>query len=147
MLREAISICPDGVWYRADRKPLFWYTAYHSLFWLDLYLAGQVDGFTPPAPFNLDELDPSGIIPEKPYSKRELADYALFIREKYGRIFPNADEAQLTRTCEVGWGAVTYVELLLDNLRHLQHHAGQLNTLLRMEADIASPWISTRHPK
>jgi hypothetical protein len=147
MLLDAISICPDGVWFRADRKPLFWYTAYHSLFWLDLYLSGKVDGFTPPAPFTLDELDPSGIIPEKPYSKQEMTDYALVIREKCGRIFPNAEEAQLTRTCEVGWGQVSYVELLIDNLRHLQHHVGQLNTTLRMEAGTAARWISNRHPK
>jgi hypothetical protein len=147
MLRDAISICPDNVWFRADRNPLYWYTAYHALFWLDLYLSGKVDGFAPPAPFTLDELDPAGIIPEKPFSKEEMTDYALVIREKCGRLFPNADEAQFMRPCEVGWGTVSYFELLLDNLRHVQHHVGQLNTLLRMEADTAARWISKRHPK
>ncbi len=52
----------------------FWYIAYHTLFWLDLYLSGAVEGFAPPEPFTLDELDPAGVTPDRPYSKAELQD-------------------------------------------------------------------------
>ncbi len=63
MLENAIRACPDALWGDRDCKPEFWYLAYHTLFFLDLYLHDAVDGFAPPAPFTLDELDPSGKCP------------------------------------------------------------------------------------
>jgi hypothetical protein len=64
MFGNALRACPDGVWHARlwedpSEKPeysQFWYLAFHTLFWLDLYLSGAVEGFAPPAPFTLDEL-------------------------------------------------------------------------------------------
>jgi hypothetical protein len=73
-----------------------WYLAYHALFWLDLYLSGSEEGFTPPAPFTLDELDPAGLVPERPHTKDELHAYL-----EHGR-----RECQSTRVVSVpGWVA------------------------------------------
>ncbi len=71
MFGQAMNECPDELWRRqmwgerSDRPELseFWYEAYHTLFWLDLYLSGEIDTFMPPAPFSLSELDPSGVLP------------------------------------------------------------------------------------
>ena len=60
----------------------FWYIVYHTLFWLDLYLSGAVEGFAPPAPFTLDELDPAGLLPERPYTRDELQAYLEHGREE-----------------------------------------------------------------
>jgi hypothetical protein len=38
---------------------------------------------------------------------------------------------------------VSFGELLLDNMRHVQHHTAQLNVVLRERADTASPWIAS----
>ena len=66
-----MAACPDELWRVRlwDDAELpgaaeFWYIAYHTLFWLDLYLSGAVEGFAPPAPFTLDELDPAGCCPK-----------------------------------------------------------------------------------
>jgi len=48
---------------RSTRQPEVWYLAFHTLFWLDLYLSGPAEGFAPPAPFTRVELDPAGILP------------------------------------------------------------------------------------
>ena len=39
-------------------------------------------------------------------------------------------------------------EFLLNNLRHVQHHAGQLALLLRRRADVGVEWLGTKdnHP-
>ena len=50
MLGNAIDACPDELWRDKSRDPQFWYLAFHTLFYLDLYLFGSVDGFMPPAP-------------------------------------------------------------------------------------------------
>src|SRR5262252_4616370 len=86
MLDNALVACPDSLWrLRLWRDPLdhplppelaeFWYLAYHTLFWLDLYLSGSAEGFAPPAPFTLDELDPDGAVPARPYTREELRTY------------------------------------------------------------------------
>ncbi len=36
----------------------------------------------------------------------------------------------------------TVVEMILYNIRHVQHHAAQLNLLLRQKTGSATPWVS-----
>ncbi len=74
MLENAIRSCPDPLW-SAVREPPFWYLAYHTLFYLDLYLSPSINGFAPPEPFTLAELDPSGLMPDRVYSRPELLKY------------------------------------------------------------------------
>src|SRR5689334_15387440 len=40
-LSDAINACPDELWGDNTRHMIFWYTAYHTLFWFDLYLGGS----------------------------------------------------------------------------------------------------------
>ena len=57
MLKNAMTACPDEQWHgllwsvtEDDLSPdfaAFWYLSYHTLFWLDLYLTGTVEGFAP----------------------------------------------------------------------------------------------------
>ena len=58
MLENAMRACPDAVWGARLHEREFWYVAYHTLFWLDYYLAETPDGFAPPAPYGLEEFDP-----------------------------------------------------------------------------------------
>src|SRR5918998_3771476 len=82
MLEDSLLACPDELWNDRSQQPEFWYLVYHTLFWLDLYLSGSAEGFTPPAPFTLDELDPAGLLPERPYTKDELHTYLEHSRRK-----------------------------------------------------------------
>src|SRR6476661_9616683 len=82
MLENALLACPGELWSDRRRRPEFWYVVYHTLFFLDLYLSGALEGFTPPAPFNLDELDPAGRLPDRVYTKDELRMYLQHGRRK-----------------------------------------------------------------
>ena len=73
MLENAIHACPDALWGDRARQPQFWYVAYHTLFFLDLYLSDSLEGFAPPAPFTLSEIDPAGVLPDRVYSKVGIA--------------------------------------------------------------------------
>ena len=64
MLENALAACPDELWGDRSEQPEYWYLVFHTLFWLDLYLSGSAEGFSPPVPFTLDELDPAGVMPE-----------------------------------------------------------------------------------
>lgn len=137
-LDATIAACPDHLWQAAlwqhgdapPERPQFWYVAYHTLFWLDLYLTGTEDGFLPPAPFQLIEQDEHGPIPERAYTKTELRNYLAGCRERcHATIMALTDEAA-QRLCWFGWGEVSFLELLSYNLRHVHGHASQLQMLL-----------------
>lgn len=142
MLGRAIRFCPESLWGDRSRKIQYWYTAYHTLFFLDLYLDGVLEGFHPPAPFNLDELDPSGVMPPTVYSQEQLLSYLDHCRQKCRTKLTNLTADQVTEPTRIPWQTMTYGELLLDNIRHVQHHTAQLNLLLRQEIDDAPRWIA-----
>ena len=147
MLENALLACPEKLWGDRSQKPEFWYTVYHTLFWFDLYLSDSVEGFAPPAPFNLDELDPRGLIPERVYTKDELHTYLEYGRQKCrARIEALTDEKTRQRF-RFEWMDVSFAELLLYNLRHVQHHVAQLNLMLRQATDSAPGWVAKAKSK
>ena len=142
MLENAIRACPERVWSDRSRKPEFWYVAYHALFFLDFYLAETDAGFAPPAPFTLSEMDPSGLMPDRVYTQAELLRYLDHGRAKcVAAIEASTDESDRRRR-GFPWGEVSGAELFLTNLRHVQHHAAQLNLLLRQAIDAAPGWVA-----
>lgn len=143
MMDRAIVACPDELWNDQSRNPQFWYVTYHTLFFLDLYLEGALDGFQPPAPFNLDELDPAGILPATVYSKELMRDYLAHGRAKCRTIVAALTEERAAEFVRFPWlEELTYGEMLLDSIRHVQHHTAQLNLLLRQEVSNAPRWIT-----
>jgi len=142
MLENAITACPEDLWRDRAQNPEFWYVAFHTLFFLDLYLSDCVEGFTPPEPFTLDELNPDGLMPERPYTKDELINYLEHGRKKCRVTIEAITDEQLERRCGFKWVDVTEVELLLYNMRHVQHHTAQLNLILRQKIDSAPRWVA-----
>lgn len=143
MLENAMHACPDELWGDRSQRPEFWYVAYHTLFYLDLYLSNSVEGFAPPAPYNLDEMDEAGLMPERVYTKDELQSYLQHGRRKCRAMIEALTDEQARERCGFERPAVSVGELLLDNMRHVQHHAAQLNLILRQKTDSAPRWVST----
>jgi hypothetical protein len=142
MLENAIRACPDDLWGDRSRQPEFWYVAYHTLFFLDLYVAGSDEGFAPPAPFTLSEMDPTGVLPDRVYAKEELQSYLDHGREACRAAIASLTEERARARCSFSWIEMSYGELLLDNMRHVQHHAAQLNLVLRQRTDSAPRWVA-----
>jgi hypothetical protein len=123
----------------------FWYIAYHTLFWLDLYLSGsREEDFVPPSPFIWTELDPA-VSPERPYTKEELLTYLRALRRKCYATLDALTDERVHQTVEYPWAegrVVSYLELLLYNMRHVQEHAAQLNMFLgQYGIDGVSDWV------
>ena len=141
-LDNALEACPDALWRQfvghdpsvPSQGAEFWYVAYHSLFWLDLYLFGSEEGFAPPAPFTLEELDPAGIVPERPYTRDELRAYLASLRQKCRTTFETLTDERARQPLSFPWmmdgETFSYVEVQLYNMRHVQEHAAQLSLLL-----------------
>jgi hypothetical protein len=148
MFEHAMRACPDELWHiplwgdHSERPELseFWYVAYHTLFWLDLYLSGAVEGFVPPVPFTLDELDPAGVLPERPYTKSELQTYLEHGRQKCRATIEALTDEKASQRCTFTWGEVSFAELLIDNMRHVQEHGAQLNMILGQKIGSTPGW-------
>lgn len=145
MLGNAIRACPDDLWTAsARRRAPFWRAAYHTLFYLDQYLSDDPEAFAPPAPFDLPlrRLEADAGQAERPYTKEELLTYLAHCQRKCGAAVQVTVGEAARRPCGLSWLAVSRAELHIYNLRHVQHHAAQLNLLLREATDAAPDWVS-----
>jgi hypothetical protein len=157
MLKNAIVACPDELWY-SEKK--FFYLSYHTVIFLDYYLTLPARDFRPALPYSIvpeNEL-PEGsvddVIPDKYYSKEEMLTWLLAIRAKCKALITQAtedrlagswieeDEIKMHGLCPSTVVNYTVLEILFYNFRHVQHHVGQLNFILRQKTGTASGWVS-----
>lgn len=137
MLENAITMCPDNFW-NTDEK--FWYTSYHCLFYLDYYLTADPSAYVSPRPFSNSEFE--GKLPERIYSKAELLAYLQASRAKCRNLI----QGFTVETAKTRWvnpyRNFSMFEMLLYNMRHVQHHTAQLNKLLRQNLGNAPAWVA-----
>ena len=143
MLESSILVCPDSFWDKKD----FWYSVYHTIFWIDYYSSTDPDTFSPPEPFTLSELDPKGISPERVYLKKELLEYLEYSGNKVFFLIDGLNEETSKERFITKRKNYNRIEMILYNMRHVQHHVGQLNFLLRQNEDVAGQWVSQTNKK
>jgi DinB superfamily len=137
MLENAIVICPVEHW---ETEMKFWYIAFHCLFWTDYYLTIKPNEFNPPKEFTFSEFEQKQ--PDRVFSKAELLIYLQHCRQKAQTLI----SALTTETLATRWindyKNFSLLEILLYNMRHIQHHTAQLNLILRQHTNNAPNWIS-----
>ena len=143
MLDDAINFCPDHLWTAVLWKDPddvkyghFWFVAYHTLFWLDLYLTGAEEGFAPPPPFI------RGKLPEKPYTKDDVLTYLKQCRQKCKATIEALTDEKARRVCTFDWMEPTFLELQLYSMRHVQEHAAQLSFFLGQNGVSGFDWVA-----
>ena len=141
MLERAIEACPVNVWADRTQRPEYWYVVYHTLFFLDLYLSDSIQEFKPPAPYTLSELDPAGVFPDRIYTKDELHAYLDYCRRKCRERIDATTREGADQLCSYRNFQMTRAEALVYNLRHVQHHVGQLYLMLRQRIDSTPGWV------
>lgn len=146
MLESAIVQCPGDQWDHADQVNKFWHTAYHTLFYTHLYLQPSEDDFSPwekhEEKFRSLEgraipLDQKNLV-RQPYNKEELLEYLSLCREEVER-----QTASMDLEAESGfyWLSFKKLELQFYNIRHIQHHTGELFHCLERLQDVNLQWI------
>lgn len=138
MLENVIIMCPEEHW---DTELNFWYISYHCIFWTDYYLTTEPSKFAPPSPFTLSEFDPTGIKPDKTYTKTEVLNYLEYCRQKANKLISELTIDRLNERWINEYKNYTLLEILIYNLRHVQHHSAQLNLLLRQTINNAPNWV------
>ncbi len=131
MFSDAINLCPDEFWTAVlwedtedARYGQVWFIAYHTLFWLDLYLTSDYASFAPPPPFK------RGSLPDTPYTKAQIQTYLDHCRRQCQSTIAALTDEQANQRCTFEWIEASYLEMLLYTMRHVQEHAAQLSLLL-----------------
>ena len=158
MTANIVRLCPDALWQKQDR---FYYMSYHLSLFLDYYLSSPVAAFQPLLPYTLGDMDalPPGaiddVLPSRLYSRDDILQYLQHSFDKCRQLISSSTETEMVapwiQPDEVGLHGLcppivehyTRLEILFYNFRHVQHHVGQLNLLLRQEADLAADWIAS----
>ncbi len=146
MLESTIDKCPDHLWTDTSYESPYWQITYHSLHFTALYLSKNENAFIPwrdhrSGIHQLGKL--SGTQPDtvdKSYSKPDLKEYiaGICMRLEY-----QIDEQSLTDPSGFDWLPINKFELHLYNLRHLQHHTGQLIERLHQNGIRGIDWVRT----
>jgi hypothetical protein len=148
MLEDAINACPDHLWTAVlweDPDDVaygqFWFVAYHTLLWLDLYLTGSSDDFAPPAPFM------RGALPEKPYTKDQLRAYLDQCRRKCQSTIEGLTDEKARQVCTFDWVEASFLEMQLYTMRHVQEHSAQLRFFLGQHDIGVHDWVPQARDK
>lgn len=146
MVERAVLAVPDDLW-ETDKR--FFYQSHHVLVFLDYYLAANPDDFTPYLPMQIAEQGEipehalGDVLPERFFSRAELLEYLAFGRSRCHALIESlTPESLSSRWVEEGGGMdYALLEIILYNMRHVQHHAAHLNMLLRETVDATPGWV------
>ncbi len=148
MLRDCMGRAEPAAWQAAVGRFPFWHVAYHTLYFTDLYLSPDEQGFQPP-PFHREDANWLAVnlsAPQKPvaagppYEKDLLAAYLDACQAKARRAMEGETEATLAGPSGFPWLGFTRLEAHLYNIRHIQHHTGQLSAALQRKLGAGVEW-------
>jgi hypothetical protein len=131
MLNEVIQACPPQHWEAKVASLTFKQVAYHTLFFVDLYLEPTEERF------ELRNIHKEGGDERNPYpspglDKPQTLKYVRICYEKMLTTLAGETQDSLQGPCGFSWRKdISRGELHIYNTRHVQHHTGQLSACLR----------------
>jgi hypothetical protein len=147
MMDQCVRACPLEHWEGKIANDSFRQVAYHTLFFVDLYLSPTEQAFT------LRDIHHRGGDERRPIrsaglSKDDTIDYLTICRHKMNDTLAAESRESLEGPSGFSYRRVSRGELHLLNIRHVQHHAGQMSAYLRradpaLNDAKALPWIGT----
>jgi len=146
-LRQCIENCSEAEWNQSHNDAPFSQVLFHTLFYTDLYLSDGRNEFKLQG-FHKENMDIFREYEELEYRKAE----ELYTRgeiEKYfnfchGKINSYFDIFNAGNLCEKSPHLdFTYLELFIDVIRHIQHHAAQLGLRMQQITGKELNWIAS----
>jgi hypothetical protein len=130
MLKEVIMKCPAGLWENNEYENEYWRIVYHTLFYTALYLSPRPEEFKPWKEHKADynnlgtrTYDNRPIVMDEVYTKSGILEY---LRSIFNNCRDSVNNTSLDEQSGFGWLPMSKLELHFYNIRHIQHHNGQL---------------------
>ena len=126
MFEQVIVKCPETL----CNQDKFWQKAFHTLYYVHLYLQDVEADFQPWEKQHEDE----GI----PYTRDEILEYLSLAKEMVRKRLPQID---LEAESGFYWLPFNKLELQFYNIRHIQQHTGELYERLGTRENIELDWV------
>lgn len=141
MVHECILHCEDELWYDKSYTNPTWRITYHALYTFRLYLYQRLEDYVPwqhhrkGLQYLSEDLKTTDM---EPYSRKEMEDFLALCLEMISTV----DQLKVDHP-ESGfhWYTCSKAEHLIVNLRHLQHHTGQLQDRIRNRQKEGISWV------
>lgn len=147
MLGQCIQTCAPEQWEGKIANATFRQIAYHTLFHVDLYLSPSEQAFEP-RDLNRRGNERSITGWRTGLTQDETRTYLTICRQKALETLASETPESLARESGFSWLPFSRGELHVYNIRHVQHHTGQMSAYLRRideslkDAD-SLDWVST----
>ena len=128
MIRKIIESCPKSIWAQRNIEPPIWQQIYHVLYGIDYWFSESKESFI--APKFKDEVNSVLGEESKGFVEQEdMIGYLEFVEDKAGRFIVALDESKVTSPSSI-YRKWTNLDVVIEQVRHLQHHLGYLNRVL-----------------
>ena len=145
MLMDTITKCPDDVWVDETYENAYWRIVYHALFYTAFYLSPKEELFVhwPKHIADYENLgalndDNLPIVITGIYSKAEMLGYSEDIINSLDRFISDTDDK---KESGFDWLRINKLQMHLYNIRHTQHHVGQLIERLHQRGIKGINWV------
>jgi hypothetical protein len=148
MLAGCLRACKPANWNGIVGRAAFWHVAYHTLYYTDLYLSKRVEDFQD-RPFHCGNLNyfstPSWepatkVDASKPFDKKSLLKFAEMCADKARESVDAETNKSLAGPSGFFWLPFPRMGAHIYNIRHIQHHTGQLTAFLGRMQGKAPGW-------
>ena len=146
-LGNCIDECPEDLWFGKIANHSFNVSAFHAIFFADVYLGNSLEDLKAQDVHNRYAADFDGYEdlsndpPVNIYRKAFVKEYLDFCHSKAVFVVANETAESLKRQSAIPWQKLTRAELHVYNIRHIQHHAAQLVLRLRLDSDVDIDWL------
>jgi len=143
MLENSIKDCPDSLWQDSSYTNKYWHIAFHTLFYTHLYLFDSEHDFEAWEK-HIEQYEYLNYVSESHptdkaiYSQQDLLEYLAVCKQKLEGYLSTVSFSEASG---FSWLKFNKLELHLYNIRHAQHHTGQLGDRLREAEGQNLRWI------
>lgn len=128
MIRKIIENCPKSIWAQRNIDPPIWQQVYHVLYGIDYWFSSSKSAFVPPS-FSNDVNSVLGERSEGFIEQQDMMGYLKFVEKKADGFLSGLDESKVVAPSEI-YMKWTNLDVIFEQVRHLQHHLGYLNRVL-----------------
>ena len=149
MFEAAVAAIPDEAWDRPEDVNRTWHVAYHTLFFVHLYLQPTEGDFTPWEKHQ-EHYNSMGQLPWPPHDKPEIGepmsreDILEYLEECRGHVDARTADVDLHAESGFPWLPMSKLELQLYSLRHTMQHVGELYERVAKTSGADLPWVGMR---
>jgi hypothetical protein len=140
MLDRCVRKCPPGQWDDKVANGTFRQIAYHTLYHIDLYLSPNAETFERTRDRRWVGGERVGTETCAGLTVDDTLSYLTFCRHKAVETLAAETPDSLQARAEFDWLSLSRGELHLYNIRHIQHHTGQLSGYLRRVTGSREDW-------